>query len=143
MSKAIIICDNLVKIYKVADLEVVALQGLDLEVLPGEMMAIVGVSGSGKTTLLNILSSLDLPIAGKCIVDGHDLTRLSQVQRIRYERFTVGHVWQQSGRNLLPDLCIQENVELPQVLGGVDPARRTRRAQELLEVVGLAGMGKK
>ena len=116
MSEPLIICDNLVKIYKVADLEVVALQGLDLEVMPGEMMAIVGVSGSGKTTLLNILSSLDVPSAGKCVVDGNDLTRLSQAQRIRYERFTVGHVWQQSGRNLLPELSIQDNVELPQVL---------------------------
>jgi ABC-type lipoprotein export system ATPase subunit len=143
MSEPLVICDNLVKIYKVADLEVVALQGLDLEVMPGEMMAIVGVSGSGKTTLLNILSSLDLPSAGKCIVDGHDLTRLSQAQRIRYQRFTVGHVWQQSGRNLLPELSIQANVELPQVLGGIDPARRARRAQELLELVGLAGMGRK
>src|SRR5256885_8873351 len=81
MPKPLVICDNLVKIYKVADLEVVALQGLDLEVMQGEMMAIVGVSGSGKTTLLNILSSLDLPSAGKCIVDGHDLTRLSQADR--------------------------------------------------------------
>jgi ABC-type lipoprotein export system ATPase subunit len=143
MSKPLVICDNLVKIYKVADLEVVALQGLDLEVMPGEMMAIVGASGSGKTTLLNILSSLDVPSAGKCIVDGNDLTRLSQAQRIRYERFTVGHVWQQSGRNLLPELSIQDNVELPQVLGGVDPSRRVRRAQELLDLVGLGGMGKK
>ena len=143
MSKPLVICDNLVKIYKVADLEVVALQGLDLEVMPGEMMAIVGVSGSGKTTLLNILSSLDVPSAGKCIVDGNDLTRLSQAQRIRYERFTVGHVWQQSGRNLLPELSIQDNVELPQVLGGVGPTRRVRRAQELLDLVGLGGMGKK
>src|SRR5216684_374754 len=143
MSKPLVICDNLVKIYKVADLEVVALQGLDLEVMPGEMMAIVGVSGSGKTTLLNILSSLDVPSAGKCIVDGNDLTRLSQAQRIRYERFTVGHVWQQSGRNLLPELSIQDNVELPQVLGGVSSSRRVRRAQELLDLVGLGGMGKK
>jgi ABC-type lipoprotein export system ATPase subunit len=143
MSKPLVTCDNLVKIYKVADLEVVALQGLDLEVMPGEMMAIVGVSGSGKTTLLNILSSLDVPSAGKCVVDGNDLTRLSQAQRIRYERFTVGHVWQQSGRNLLPELSIQDNIELPQVLGGVDSARRARRAQELLELVGLGGMGKK
>jgi ABC-type lipoprotein export system ATPase subunit len=143
MSEPLVICDNLVKIYKIADLEVVALQGLDLEVMPGEMMAIVGVSGSGKTTLLNILSSLDVPSAGKCIVDGNDLTRLSQAQRIRYERFTVGHVWQQSGRNLLPELSIQDNVELPQVLGGVDPSRRVRRAQELLDLVGLGGMGKK
>jgi len=84
MSEPLVICDNLVKIYKVADLEVVALQGLDLEVTPGEMIAIVGVSGSGKTTLLNILSGLDLPSAGKCLVDGHDLTRLSQAQRINY-----------------------------------------------------------
>jgi len=143
MPEPLVICDNLVKIYKVADLEVVALQGLDLEVSPGEMIAIVGVSGSGKTTLLNILSGLDLPSAGKCLVDGNDLTRLSQAQRINYERFTVGHVWQQSGRNLLPELSIQANVELPQVLGGVAPALRARRARELLELVGLAGMGYK
>jgi ABC-type lipoprotein export system ATPase subunit len=143
MPEPLVICDNLVKIYKVADLEVVALQGLDLEVSPGEMIAIVGVSGSGKTTLLNILSGLDLPSAGKCLVDGNDLTRLSQAQRINYERFTVGHVWQQSGRNLLPELSIQANVELPQVLGGVAPALRARRARELLELVGLAGMGHK
>ncbi|HXL37937.1 MAG TPA: ABC transporter ATP-binding protein [Ktedonobacteraceae bacterium] len=143
MLEPLVICDNLVKIYKVADLEVVALQGLDLEVMPGEMLAIVGVSGSGKTTLLNILSSLDVPSAGKCVVDGNDLTRLSQAQRIRYERFTVGHVWQQSGRNLLPELSIQDNIELPQVLGGVNSARRASRAQELLDLVGLGGMGKK
>lgn len=143
MPEPLVIRDNLVKIYKVADLEVVALQGLDLEVMPGEMLAIVGVSGSGKTTLLNILSSLDVPSAGKCVVDGNDLTRLSQAQRIRYERFTVGHVWQQSGRNLLPELSIQDNVELPQVLGGVSSTNRARRATELLELVGLGGMGKK
>ncbi len=79
----------------------VALQGLDLEVVPGEMMAIVGASGSGKSTLLNILSGLDIPSAGRCIVDGNDLTRLSEAQRIAYRRHVVGHVWQQSGRNLL------------------------------------------
>src|SRR6266700_1551748 len=143
MPKPLVICDNLVKIYKVADLEVVALQGLDLEVMQGEMMAIVGVSGSGKTTLLNILSSLDVPSAGRCAVDGYDLTRLSQAQRIHYDRYTVGHVWQQSGRNLLPELSIQETVELPQVLGGANSGRRARRAQELLEIVGLGGMDKK
>ena len=119
MSEPLVLCDNLVKIYKVADLEVVALQGLDLEVIAGEIMAIVGASGSGKSTLLNILSGLDLPSAGKCVVDKHDLTRLSQAQRVSYKRFIVGHIWQQSGRNLLQELTIQANVELPQVLGGI------------------------
>ena len=142
MPEPLVICDNLVKIYKVADLEVVALQGLDLEVMPGEFMAIVGASGSGKTTLLNILSGLDLPSAGKCIIDKRDLTRLSQAERTDFKRYTVGHVWQQSGRNLLPELSIQANVELPQVLGGIEPSTRTRRAQELLELVGLQGLEK-
>src|SRR5579884_2386119 len=143
MPEPLVLCDNLVKIYKVADLEVVALQGLDLEVMPGEMMAIGGGSGSGKSTLLNILSGLDVPSAGRCIVDGNDLTRLNEAQRIRYRRFVVGHIWQQSGRNLLPELSIAENVALPQILGGVNPAERTRRAHDLLEHIGLAHMAKK
>lgn len=143
MPESIVTCDNLVKIYKVADLEVVALQGLDLEVAPGEMMAIVGASGSGKTTLLNILSGLDIPSAGRCVVDGNDLTRLGEAQRIAYRRHVVGHVWQQSGRNLLTELTASANIELPQLLGGVKTSKRTRHAEELLEMVGLKGFGKK
>ncbi len=143
MPGSLIACDNLVKIYKVADLEVVALQGLDLEVEPGEMMALVGASGSGKSTLLNILGGLDTPSAGKCIVDGNDLTRLSAAQLINYRRFVVGHIWQQSGRNLLPELSAAANVELPQMLSGVGLAQRTRRTHELLELVGLGSMTKK
>ena len=130
-----IACDNLVKIYKVADLEVVALQGLDLLVGPGEMIAIVGASGSGKSTLLNILGGLDTPSAGRALVAGHDLTAMGRRERTRYRRRVVGVVWQQTARNLLPYLTALENVELPMVL---DRARgRRERALELLELVGL------
>ena len=130
-----IVCEGLVRIYKIADLEVVALQGLDLRVAVGEMIALVGASGSGKSTLLNILAALDVPSAGSAVVAGHDLTRLARGERTRYRRRVVGFVWQQTARNLLPYLSAAENVELPMVLDG----RRERRgrALELLELVGL------
>jgi ABC-type antimicrobial peptide transport system, ATPase component len=131
-----IVCEGLVRIYKVADLEVVALQGLDLIVRSGEMIAIVGASGSGKSTLLNILGGLDVPSAGRALVAGHDLGRLSQRERTAYRRRTVGMVWQQTARNLLPYLTAVENVELPMVLDG--QSERRARALQLLETVGLA-----
>jgi ABC-type lipoprotein export system ATPase subunit len=133
-----IVCDGLVKIYKVAELEVVALQGLDLEVERGEMMALVGASGSGKTTLLNILGGLDAPTAGKVWVDGLDLLGLGERERTRYKREQVGFVWQQMARNLIPYLTAQENVELPMLLRGTRGRKRAARALDLLEMVGLA-----
>ena len=133
---ALIACDNLVRIYKIADLEVVALQGLDLLVDAGEIVAIVGASGSGKSTLLNILGGLDTPSAGRAIVDGHDLGLMGRRERTRYRRRTVGVVWQQTARNLLPYLSAVENVELPMVLDGA--RGRHARATELLKTVGLA-----
>jgi ABC-type lipoprotein export system ATPase subunit len=142
-AELVISCDTLVKIYKVADLEVVALQGLDMEVARGEIMALVGASGSGKTTLLNILGGLDLPSAGTCVVAGNDMTRLSEAQRLNYRRFVVGHVWQQSGRNLLPELTALGNIEEPLLLSGEGLGRRRRKALELLEMVGLANAAKK
>jgi ABC-type lipoprotein export system ATPase subunit len=137
MQQPLVHCDNLVKIYKVADIEVVALQGLDLDVAAGELIALVGASGSGKSTLLNLLGGLDIPSAGRCFVAGHDLTRLDEEQRTRYRRFVVGHIWQQSGRNLLPDLTVAANIEMPQVMAGVGPAKRARVARELLDMMDL------
>ncbi len=104
MGEPIIVCDNLVKIYKVADLEVVALQGLDLTVNRGELMAIIGNSGSGKSTLLNILGGLDRPSAGRVLVGNRDLLKMDDRDMVLYKRDVVGFVWQQSGRNLIPYL---------------------------------------
>lgn len=136
-SQYAIICENVVKIYKVADLEVVALQGLDLLVEPGELIAIVGASGSGKSTLQNILGSVDLPTAGYVEVGGHDLISLSERRRTLYRRRIVGFVWQQTSRNLLPYLTAAENIELPMTLEGVGHSRRHERVRHLLELVGL------
>lgn len=127
-------CENLVKIFKVADLEVVALQGLDLHVEPGELMAIIGNSGSGKSTLLNMLGGLDRPSAGNLVVDGKDLLKFTEKDIVKYKRETVGFVWQNNARNLIPYLTALENVELPILLQG---RRRRLRALELLEAVGL------
>ncbi|WP_431886889.1 ABC transporter ATP-binding protein [Micromonospora wenchangensis] len=134
-----IVCDGLVRIFKTEGVEVVALQGLDLVIDRGELVAIVGASGSGKSTLLNILSGLDTPTAGIARVAEYDLLSLSARRRLAYRRRTVGFVWQQTGRNLLPYLTARENVELPMRLarrGGGARARR-RRADELLELVGV------
>jgi ABC-type lipoprotein export system ATPase subunit len=130
-------CDNLVKIYKVADLEVVALQGLDLHVEPAEMIALVGASGSGKSTLMNILGGLDVPSAGRAMVAGHDLTRMDGRARTTYRRRIVGFIWQQTERNLLAHLSAAENVELPMLLDGLGAQERRLRATALMDLVGV------
>jgi ABC-type lipoprotein export system ATPase subunit len=129
-----VVCEGLVKIYKALDLEVMALQGLELTVNHGELMAIIGSSGSGKSSLLNILGALDAPSAGKAMVGEWNLSRLTAADRIRYQRDIVGFVWQNVSRNLVPYLTALENVELPMMLRG--HADRNW-AKELLEVVGL------
>jgi putative ABC transport system ATP-binding protein len=136
-SEPLILCDNLVKIYHVSDHDVVALQGLDLIVEEGELLGIVGVSGSGKSTLMNVLGGLDRPSAGRVRVDGNDLLKLSDTALDRYRLSTVGFVWQQSSRNLVPFLNAQENVELPLILGGITGGRARETARNLLKAVGL------
>lgn len=133
-----IICEDLFKIYKVADLEVVALRGLDLLVKKGEMMAIVGASGSGKTTLLNILGGLDSPTAGKVMVGKSNLLKITAAELVRYRREDVGFVWQQTGRNLIPYLTAQQNVEFPLILLGWSQKDRREQAEELLDAVSLS-----
>ena len=128
-------CENLVKIYKTSEIEVVALQGLDLMVKRGELMAIVGNSCSGKSTLLNMLGGLDRPSAGQLFVDGKNLLKFTDKDYVDYKRSTVGFVWQNNARNLVPYLTAVQNVELPMLLQG--RKKRRERALELLDKVGL------
>ena len=134
----VIYCDRLVRIFKVSGVEVQALQGLDLSVGAGELTALVGASGSGKSTLLSILAALDVPTGGQAQVAGHDLLTMRGAERVAYWRHTVGFLWQQTGRNLLPHLTAAENVALPMRLAGVKRVPRRRRIAELLDMLGVA-----
>lgn len=154
----VIECENLIKIYKTEEIEVVALQGLDLNVEKGEFTAIIGNSGSGKSTLLNMIGGLDKASAGKLIVDGKDLFKISEKQLIEYKRDSIGFVWQNNSRNLIPYLTARENIEMildlkaeegyeeknkleklnfkffNNIIGG----KNKNRAKELLEMVELS-----
>ena len=136
-SNAYIVCEDLFKIYKIADLEVVALRGLDLVVGHGEVVAVVGASGSGKTTLLNILAGYDSPSAGKVTVGDKDLLRMTGKDVELYRREDVGFVWQQTSRNLFPYLTALENVALPMMLTNLPSKERRARAEELLDLMGM------
>ena len=136
MREDMIICENLVKIYKTKDLEVLALQGLELNVAAGELMAIIGNSGSGKSTFLNMIGGLDRPSAGRLIVDGKDLFKLSDRELVDYKRNTVGFVWQNNARNLVPYLTALQNVQLPMYFGS--ETQKKEKALELLELVGMS-----
>ncbi len=131
-----ILADNLVKIYKTAELEVLALQGLDLQVERGELLAIIGNSGSGKSTFLNMLGGLDTPSAGKLFVDGKNLFTMTEKQLVEYKRDTVGFVWQNNARNLLPYLSALENVMTPMQFGA--EKNKKEQALKLLDMVGMS-----
>src|SRR5918996_1132258 len=143
MSKEpLVVCENLVKIYRLnqeggASVEVQALQGMDITVTDGEMLGIVGASGSGKSTLLNVLGGLDRPTGGRALVGKQDLGQMSGRALDEYRRQTVGFVWQQAARNLIPYLTALENIELPLTLSGKVGKSSRERAIQLLEVVGL------
>lgn len=128
--------DGLVKIYKTKETEVLALQGLDLTVNRGELTALIGNSGSGKSTFLNMIGGLDRPSAGSLWVDGKNLFAMSEGELVKYKRDTVGFVWQNNGRNLLPFLSVLENIMLPMNLSGTKAKKD--KALELLERVGLS-----
>jgi putative ABC transport system ATP-binding protein len=130
-----ILCRDLVRIFVTKGVEVQALQGLDLRVDPGEIVALVGASGSGKSTLLTILSGLDIPTAGSARVAGHDLLAMTERDRVQFRRHSVGFVWQHTERNLLPYLTAAENIQLARQVAG---ARTTdERVRELLEPLGV------
>lgn len=129
-------CDNLVKIYKTRDSEVLALQGLDMTVRSGELLAVVGKSGSGKSTFLNMIGGLDKPSAGKLMVDGKNLFTMTQKELVEYKKRTVGFVWQNNARNLFPYLNALENIQVPMLFTG--EKQRKENALELLELVGMS-----
>jgi ABC-type lipoprotein export system ATPase subunit len=137
---ALISCDRLVRIFTADGVEVQALQGLDLLVAQGELMALVGASGSGKSTLLNILAGLDVPTAGAASVGGYDLLAMDSGSRLRYRREVVGFIWQQTSRNLLPYLTAAQNVMLPMQLSGGGPRQRRRRATRAADLLGMLGV---
>lgn len=133
-------CVDLVRIFSAEGVEVQALQGLTLRVERGELTAIVGASGSGKSTLLSILSGLDVPTAGRARVAGHDLLTMRAAERTAYRRRTVGFVWQQTARNLVPYFTVEENVAMALAVARFPRAGRRDRIGEVLEPLGIADL---
>ncbi|MCR5213021.1 MAG: ABC transporter ATP-binding protein [Eubacterium sp.] len=131
-------CDSLVRIFKSEGIEVMALQGLDLEIKKGELMAIIGKSGSGKSTLLNLLGCLDKPSAGYVAYDGVNVGELSEGQLAAFRNKHIGFVWQKNTDNLLNYLTVIENVEMPLLFTKLSRKEKKERARKMLAAVGLA-----
>lgn len=135
----LIVCEELVKIYRTEESKVMALQGLELEIRRGEMLALIGKSGSGKSTLLNMIGGLETPSAGRLYVEGRDLAAYTGKEMEEYRKQKVGFVWQKSAKNLMPYLTARQNVEMPMCFAGISGREREKRAMELLREVGLEG----
>ena len=136
-NSCIVRCDGLVKLYKTSEVEVMALQGLELEIERGELIAIIGKSGSGKSTLLNMIGALDTPSAGKVYIDGIDLGQASTKELEEIRRNKIGFVWQKSSQNLYDYMTAVENVESQLYYDKMSKKERRERALNLLEEVGL------
>lgn len=130
-------CDSLVKIYMTDNRKVMALEGLDLTIEDGEMMAIIGKSGSGKSTLLHMIGGLETPTAGLLTVDGKDISGFTEKEMVEYRKRKVGFVWQKSARNLFPYMTVLQNVVTPMNFSRGKRSERRKRAMELLEAVGM------
>lgn len=137
-SQPLIVCDNLVKIYKTDEVEVMALQGLELEIQRGEIISIIGKSGSGKSTLMNIIGGLERQTAGRIVVDGMNLAEMSEHQMVHYRKKKIGFVWQKSSRNLYFYLTALENIEVAMNYSGLSSKAKKKRAMELLTLVEMA-----
>lgn len=136
--ETLIVCDGLVKIFKTEDVEVMALQGLDMEIKRGELMSVIGKSGSGKSTLMNIIGGLEKPSAGKIIINGKNLSEMTEKEMVTYRKKMVGFVWQKSERNLFKYLTALENVEAAMNFSGKSKKEKRSKALELLEMVGMS-----
>ena len=128
------------RMYKLGSEEIVAVHGVDIEVYPGQFIALVGRSGSGKTTLLNLLAGLDMPTSGTILFEEKDLTTMSERELTEMRRHKIGFVFQSFG--LLPLLSAFENVELPLRISGVGAREREERTRASLEMVGLSARSK-
>jgi ABC-type lipoprotein export system ATPase subunit len=134
-SASLLRVEDVFKIYKEGETETVALRGASLQIMSGELVALLGRSGSGKSTLLNLIAGVDIPSAGRVWIADHDITKLDNEARAAVRRRSLGFVFQ--ANNLISFLSARENVELPLLLAGVDAREARTRAERLLALVGL------
>ncbi len=135
MSKTIVELDNVTKTYDLGKVKVKALRGINLKVKQGEFLIIMGASGSGKSTCMNMIGCLDVPTSGRVLLDGINISTLSESKLALIRGRKIGFVFQQF--NLIPSMTALENVELPMIFQGVDKKTRRERATKLLNQVGL------